>query len=183
MTAIPFDAALRLIMSADSIRPSAFLPRRLDGLFRELSRFKPDRPPCEIQDLIWAVWTNHRDKTADMAMEKVIHAIALKDFATARTALETLIADYPQWPEVWNKKATLAFVQGRWAEAVEAIMETIRREPRHFGAMSGFAQICLRLGRDREALMAFEAALGVNPHLEGVAAFVTEMHSGRKVMI
>lgn len=180
---IPFEAALALILRLDGISPGPDQPRRLAGLFRDLARFRPTQPAYEIQDLIWAIWTNHGDPNADQAMEQAIRAIASKDFDMAALVLDALVDARPEWAEAWNKRATLNFIRGRDSEAVADIMETLVREPRHFGAVSGFAQICLRHGRDQDALVAFEVALGINPHLEGVAALVAEMHArGARVL-
>jgi len=49
---------------------------------------------------------------------------------------------------------------------VEQLLVTI--EPRHFGAPSGFGQICLRAGEYGSALLAFEHAIVVNPNLDSV---------------
>lgn len=174
---VAFDACLKLILSLDDIKPSAEQPKRLDGLFRDLSRFKPSRPAYEVQDLIWAVWTNHPDREADEAMEQAIRAIAQKRYDLALMVLDALVEARPSWSEAWNKRATLHFILGRDAAAVRDIMETLTREPRHFGAISGFAQICLRHDREGEALAAFEVALGVNPHLEGVARMVLDLQT------
>jgi hypothetical protein len=50
--------------------------------------------------------------------------------------------------------------------------ETLRLEPRHFGAVSGFAQICLRRGYLEEARASFQMALRINPHLQGVGDII-----------
>jgi tetratricopeptide (TPR) repeat protein len=174
---IAFDECLKLVLSLDTLKPGASQPKRLDALFRDLSRFKPHQPAAELQDLIWAVWTNHEDDYADEAMEQVINAIAAKDYDIAHLVLDALVDARPEWAEAWNKRATLHFIRGDDAYAVADVIETLKREPRHFGALSGFAQICLRHGREAEALIAFEAALAINPHLDGVAALVAEMHA------
>jgi len=179
---IAFEHCLKLILSLDQRRPVASAPRRLDGLFRDLSRFKPERPAYEIQDLIWAIWTNHSNKDADEAMEQAIRAIAQKQYDIALMVLDALIAARPDWAEPWNKRATVKFIIERDAEAVDDIMEALVREPRHFGAISGFAQICLRHGQPDTALVAFEAALAINPHLEGVAALVRDMRADKPVL-
>lgn len=174
---IAFDECLQLVLRLDAMKPAASQPKRLDALFRDLARFRPHQPAYELQDLIWAVWTNHQDEYADEAMEQAINAIALKDHDVAQLVLDALVDARPEWSEAWNKRATLHFIRGDDARAVRDVIETLTREPRHFGALSGFAQICLKHGRETEALIAFEAALAVNPHLEGVAALVAEMHA------
>ncbi|WP_439572946.1 tetratricopeptide repeat protein [Phreatobacter sp.] len=174
---IAFDECLQLVLRLDAMKPSPAQPRRLDALFRDLARFRPQTPAYELQDLIWAIWTNHEDEYADEAMEQAINALAAKDYDVAHLVLDALVDARPEWAEAWNKRATLHFIKGDDGYAVADVMETLQREPRHFGAISGFAQICLRHGREPEALIAFEAALAINPHLEGVAALVAEMHA------
>ena len=51
----------------------------------------------------------------------------------------------------------------RDADSLSDIVYTLEREPRHFGALSGFGQICLRSGDMISALLAFERVLGLNP--------------------
>ena len=41
-------------------------------------------------------------------------------------------------------------------------------EPRQFGAISGFAEICLRNSDIQSAIIAMTTALEVNPHLNNV---------------
>jgi Flp pilus assembly protein TadD len=93
----------------------------------------------------------------------------------ARSMLDYLIEHYPEWPEAWNKRATLAFMQNRDADSLADLERTLLLVPRHFGAVSGFAQICLRNGRLNEARAAFQVALAIDPHLEGVRAMVEEL--------
>ena len=50
---------------------------------------------------------------------------------------------------------------------------TLRLEPRHFGAICGFAEILLARGERLKALFAFDIALRVNPHL-GMVRLETE---------
>jgi predicted Zn-dependent protease len=165
---VAFDEALRLLLTLDERKPHRALPRRLDALFADLSRLTPGRPVHEIEDTIWALWTNHDDPVLDRRMEQAIAAMAMRKLDVARPLLDQLVMDAPDWAEAWNKRATLSFIEARDAESVADIIETLSREPRHFGAMSGFGQICLRQGRVREAMVAFDVALMVNPHLHGV---------------
>jgi hypothetical protein len=69
----------------------------------------------------------------------------------------------------------LYFLQDRDEESISDIEETLRLEPRHFGALGGFGQICLRQDEPVSARIAFEKALLVNPHLDGVREIVHEL--------
>ena len=86
------------------------------------------------------------------------------------------MAARPDWAEAWNKRATLYYMLGRDEDSVRDIHRTLELEPRHFGALSGFAQICLRAGDRGSALVAFETALRINPHLNLVQAAVVELN-------
>jgi tetratricopeptide (TPR) repeat protein len=175
-----FAQTLKLILSLDGRKPAPSLPRRLDGLFRELTLKAPSRPAYEIEDLIWALWIDHEDSEAARRMERAIAGIARKQFDTAEEDLSDLVRDYPDWAEAWNKRATLYFVLNRDAESVADIERTLELEPRHFGAICGFAQICLRNGEAGAAATAFESALRINPHLDAVKAAVEELNAERR---
>lgn len=149
--------------------------KRLDALFRDLLKDAPPRDAEETGDLIWALWTNHDDAAATDAMQKAIGLIVAKETTPARAALDALCDAYPEWAEVWNKRATLAFIELRDADAVADIIETLAREPRHFGALAGFGQIALRNGHPAAALAAYETALALNPHLEELACAADDL--------
>ena len=49
---------------------------------------------------------------------------------------------------------------------MQDIDRTLQLEPRHFGAISGFGQICMRVGDVASAVVAFEKAVRLNPNFE-----------------
>ncbi len=149
--------------------------RRLDALFEALHRVLPDRPADEIEDEIWAIWTGHDDPALEARMQRVIAAIARRRFAEADVLLAALLRDAPYWAEAWNKRATLRFLQHRDDDSIADIRRTLELEPRHFGAICGFGQICLRHGETAAAAAAFAAALDLNPHLDSVRAMLAEL--------
>jgi len=170
-----YDLTLKLILSLDHMTPSPALPKRLDSLFAQLRLAPPQPRAYEIEDLIWALWIDHADREIAKRMEASINAIAMRSYGRAEELLSGLIADVPTFAEAWNKRATLFYIQHRDRESVADIEQTLRLEPRHFGAICGFAQICHRGGDPGSALVAFEAALRINPHMENIQAVVTEL--------
>ncbi|MBV8568319.1 MAG: tetratricopeptide repeat protein [Methylobacteriaceae bacterium] len=169
------DEVLTLVLSAMQRRPAASLPRRLDALFRELQAKTSRRAPDDIEDLIWAIWIGHEDVRAASSMHAAIEAMQAGEPDLARPILDRLVADYPDWPEAWNKRALLALMEERDELSLGDIAQTLRLEPRHFGAISGFGQLCVRSNRFREARAAFQMALRVNPHLDGVPQVIAEL--------
>jgi tetratricopeptide (TPR) repeat protein len=169
------DAVLGLVVDWTSRKPAPQLPRRLDALFRELAKPLPSRHPDEIEDLIWALWIAHPEPEAEHRMGLALEAIAAGEHEIARPLLDRLVQEHPDWAEAWNKRATLAFMEHRDEESLADIGRTLSLEPRHFGALNGFGQICLRNGRLAEARAAFQVALAVNPHMHGVREFLDEI--------
>ena len=174
-SALRIDPVFQLVLDLHERTPHAGLPRRLNGLFRELAQAEPPRPADDIEDLIWAIWISHEDRTAEETMGAAVEAMASGEFSEARQLLDGLIEAHPDWAEAWNKRATLAFIDKRDADSLDDLARALEIEPRHFGAVSGFGQICLRNGRLGEARAAFQVALAINPHLRGLAEMVEEL--------
>ncbi len=172
-----YDTALKLILSLDRRTPAPSLPRALDVLFERLADPKAGNAQ-QIEDAIWVMWTGHEDAAAAQLMERAVAAIAKRQHDIAETHLTRLVEDHPDYAEAWNKRATLFFVLKRDSESVADIERTLSLEPRHFGAICGFAQICLRAGDRAGALAAFETALAINPHMASVRQAVEELRGG-----
>ncbi len=100
-------------------------------------------------------------------MQRAIEALGSGDVAEAGRVLNALVQEWPAWSEAWNKRATSRFIEGRDADSLDDIGQTLTLEPRHFGAVSGFAQICIRAGELTAALTAFEHVLNIDPNQEG----------------
>ena len=74
-----------------------------------------------------------------------------------------MIDSTPDFAEGWNKRATLHYLLGDNDSSVADIRETLIREPRHFGAISGLGLIFMRQNNFEAALHAFEQVLIISP--------------------
>lgn len=173
------DRVLGLILTREDRVPHTSLPKRLTTLFRELRATSAPAKAEEIQDLIWAHWCDHNEAAASELMEDGTAAMAAEEFEHARALFDTLVGIAPDWAEAWNKRATVHFILGEDAESLADILQVLEHEPRHFGALSGFGQIALRNGFVHEAIVAFEAAIAINPHLRGVQALIADLKRDR----
>jgi Flp pilus assembly protein TadD len=173
-----FDQALRLVVSrTPAAAPRGAAERRLADLFGTLGSTGDLVLAGEAEDSIWALWTSHDDPALEQRLDRAIHHIAAREFEPAVALLDALLADRPDYVEAWNKRATLFFLMERDRDSVADIIRTLELEPRHFGAICGFAQICLRSGLRAEALAAFESALAINPHMPGPRAAVDALNA------
>jgi tetratricopeptide (TPR) repeat protein len=170
-----FDATLKLIVGLGERRPSARLPRRLGVLFAQLATTADPMEAGETEDLIWGLWMQHDHPEAEDKLDHATRAIAAKDWEAAEGLLDELVVEEPEFAEAWNKRATLYFLLKRDTESVADIRRTLELEPRHFGAICGFAQICLRHRERVAAMFAFDAALRINPHLATVRSAMAEL--------
>ena len=154
---------LLTILGAAPVPPSTELAASFAAL-------RDDRDPtvrAAAEARIWSLWCSHDEARATHAMQRAIEALGSGDVTEAGRVLNALVQEWPAWSEAWNKRATLRFIEGRDADSLDDIGKTLSLEPRHFGAVSGFAQICIRAGDLTAALTAFEHVLSINPHQEG----------------
>lgn len=168
---------MKLVLSLAQHAPSPALPPELGRLFAQLA--DPAQAEAKAtEDAIWALWLDHDDPEASELMERALAALAQRQFDIAETHLTRLVGAHPRFAEGWNKRATLFFMLERDGESVADIERALALEPRHFGAICGFAQICLRSGDRAAALAAFETALLINPHMASVRQAVAELRDG-----
>ena len=140
----------------------------LDLLFERLRTTTDKQARSDVEQRIWAIWCSHEETIAATSMKNVMDSFEAGDLEDAGNTLDGLIERWPGWAEAWNKRATLRFAQEHDAESLDDIVRTLELEPRHFGALSGFGQICLRAGDYTSALLAFERVLVIDPNLPEV---------------
>lgn len=170
-----YERMVKLILSLQERRPAPGLSPQLDSLFQRLQDKRLGHRAHEVEDLIWALWMEHPAQPARSRLNEALAAMAQKNLAEAELLLNELVAAHPDFAEAWNKRATLLYLQRRDAESVADIARVLELEPRHFGALAGFGQICERRGDLAGALTAYEAALQFNPHLPSIRTQVAAL--------
>ena len=114
----------------------------LDRLFHLLAHAERSEERAEAEELIWALWCSHEDESASRALHKATGAMNRGELDEARATLDRLVEAHPGWAEAWNKRATAHFLANEDLASLDDILVTLRLEPRHFGAICGFGQIC-----------------------------------------
>jgi tetratricopeptide (TPR) repeat protein len=128
----------------------------LDTLFAKLQDPEIGSEVLRVEPQIWAEWMGGGTMDQNEALAKATASMNVADFPNAERQLNDLLAKTQTFPEVWNKRATLYFLMGRFDDSLADIVKTLDLEPRHFGALSGRGMIYQRLGRDAEALAALK---------------------------
>lgn len=138
----------------------------LDQLFSAL-KSAPDAAASEpIAKAIKREWLHSGSDVADLIMQSAGRAIEAGDFPAAVEILDRLIALEPQWAEAWNQRATMFYVMHDYPRAMADIGETLKREPRHYGAIAGMGMIFLSRHDFKNAYKAFEEVHRIYPQLE-----------------
>ena len=170
---MPFDVTAlkieRILGLLDAPPPDDPL---LAALFTSLRR-DPDHPETEAK--IWAAWGAYSDRRAEAAMQRALRLFGSDDEADALELLDDLVIAWPDWAEAWNKRATLRFMTDDFDGSLDDIAQTLIREPRHFGALSGCGQICLHVGEYVAAERILSAALDVHPGLTSISEAVAAL--------
>jgi tetratricopeptide (TPR) repeat protein len=101
--------------------------------------------------------------TADLLMARAVTTMESGNYAISLALLDKIVALQPQWAEGWSKRATARYLAGDAEGAMADIAETLRRDPRHLGALAEMGMILEDSGRQDDALRAYERALAIAP--------------------
>lgn len=149
--------------------------RNLDFLFGALKAAPDDEIAKAIEERIWAVWFASRSDTANLLMTRVRTALEHKETELALKLLDAIITIKPDYIEAWNRRATIYYMQKDYGKALADIRQVLRREPRHFGALSGLGLILQDIGDDKQALEAYRRVLKLYPRMQRVPDIVKRL--------
>ena len=140
--------------------------QRLDRLFETLKTSGDEAILRETESTIWEIWYDSGDAEVDRLMERAAGLFSAGQLAAAELVYSEVIETLPEFSEGWNRRATVRFYQRDFDGSLEDIEQTLRLEPRHFGAIWGLGMI---LGSQRDyqrAILAFERLLEIKPNSE-----------------
>ncbi|ESR26998.1 tetratricopeptide repeat protein [Lutibaculum baratangense] len=149
-------------------------------LFMRLYQAADETQAREIEGEIWRHWLEAPDEEAASLMNEALRLRGVWDLAGARAVLDRLTEARPGWAEAWNQRATIRFMQDDTEGSLLDIEETLRREPKHFGAMAGQAIILMRQGRFETAQSILKWAVEIHPFL-AERSMLIEQPTGERI--
>jgi tetratricopeptide (TPR) repeat protein len=161
LAALALAAIIPLQVKADQ------MDRRLDDLFQRLAETSSPAEAAATEDAIWTLWMAHPDERAQRYMFAGVRQMNEGQLHDALITFSRLVEMAPKFAEAWNKRATVYYMLQDYDASARDIAETLKLEPRHFGALSGLGLVNIALGRFQAAIAAFEMALAHHPHLRG----------------
>lgn len=154
-----------------SISSSLADNKTLDVLFESLKTTVNEQTARELENKIWKNWLVSGDTRVDELMQQALRKREGYDFNGSLELLIQVIALKPEYPEVWNQRATVYFHQGEHEKSLIDIAKTLELEPRHFGSLAGRAVIRLQQGKPALARQNIIEALKFHPFLKERAFF------------
>jgi tetratricopeptide (TPR) repeat protein len=117
---------------------------------------------------MWQVWSRSGDAAVDRLLASGIEQMSAREGELAVQTFTEVIRRRPDFAEGWNKRATVYYLMGEYQKSLADCDEVMKRNPYHFGALSGYGMIYLQLDQPAKALDYFQRALTVNPNLDSI---------------
>ena len=127
------------------------------------------------ESAMWQVWSRSGEETVDRLFATGVEQMTRRQLDAAITTFSQVIGRKPEFAEAWNKRATAYFMVGDYPKSLTDCDEVMRRNPYHWGALSGYGMIYMQLNQPSRALEYFERALAVNPNLFRVEDTIEEL--------
>jgi len=121
---------------------------------------------------VWLVWSRSGDAETDYLLAAGAEEMRAGRYARAIGIFSKVIERQPDFVEGWNKRATAYYLAGDLHKSLADCDEVMKRNPQHFGALSGYGQIYVRLEEYEKAIEYFRRALAVNPNLTDLATVI-----------
>ena len=136
------------------------------------ARLRDEHPTVRnfAEQALWLVWSRSGDAAIDRLMELGVDQMNSARQVEAIATFSEVIRRKPAFAEGWNKRATALYLAGQYQRSLADCDEVLKRNPQHFGALSGAGLIHLALEQHQQALQWFRRALEVNPNMEGIEA-------------
>jgi tetratricopeptide (TPR) repeat protein len=115
------------------------------------------------------VWSRSGHAEVDQLFAAGVEQMRRRELAAAAETFSRVIQRQPDFAEGWNKRATVYFMLGDYRRSLADCDEVMARNPYHWGALSGYGMIYIRLDEPSRAIEYLERALAVNPNLDQVA--------------
>ena len=120
------------------------------------------------QGAVWQVWSRSGDPEVDALLKAGIQQMEEGRMGLAVETFTRITERLPEFAEGWNKRATAYYLIGDYDQSLKDCDEVIKRNPQHFGALSGYGLIYIKRGELERALEYLQRALEINPNLESV---------------
>ena len=140
-------------------------PEVIDGLLGQLHQADDETAAKVFEQAVWQAWMRSGSPTVDLLVQQAERAIEENQHRIAISILSAAIELEPEFPEVWNRRATAYYLSRQYERSLADAERVLELEPRHFAALAGLGVLHKEMGNPRAALQAFRRALAIHPFL------------------
>ena len=161
----------------------------LDKLFLKLKKASNQNVALKYEGEIWRYWYNDGfNDNSNKIMDECLVFFKNNKLDKAINCFTDLNKLDHNWAEPLNKIATIKFLMGDYEKSIRYIKLTLKKEPRHFGAIAGLVQINVILKKydtalkhlaSLEKIHPFISILSLRPGLEKLLKKTSDMISLR----
>lgn len=116
---------------------------------------------------LWDLWFHEAGREAYEMTARAAVKIERSEFDDALAVLNEIIRRYPDFPEGWNRRASLYWTMGLYEESLSDCQKVLALKPQHFGAWKGMARCQMQLRDFEGAVYSLRRADRIQPHDEG----------------
>ena len=131
------------------------------------TRLAASKDADETSGIITRLLHNYSESgsdTADLLLKRARQAIGVENYSDALKILDSTIALQPDWAEGWNARATTRYLDDDYKGSMADIAQTLKRDPRHLGALMGMGMILEAREKREDALKIYQRVLEIAPH-------------------
>jgi tetratricopeptide (TPR) repeat protein len=150
---------------------------QLNSLFKQLKK-KDSSMTTKVEMKIWAIWSKHpskQDLTNLLAEGSTL--VNEKKYKKAYNIFSRVISLDPNWPEAWNKRATLLYIMGKYEESQNDIDKVLKLEKRHFGALAGQGLVSIALENYEKAIKSYKEVEKIYPNLKSPKVMIPHIQA------
>ena len=167
---------LVLIFCGNVLAESKDRDIRLNQLFEQLKKSNNTSLAFEIEMKIWNIWSTHpTHDSLTQSLAKGSGLMSKGELEAAYKIFSTIIESAPDWAEGWNKRATVLYLMGRYQESLKDIDEVLKRESRHFGALSGQGLVQTELKNYEKAIKSYQAVQKIYPSIRAAKVMIPQL--------
>ena len=143
--ALSFASMIASILVASAL--SSQTDNEIEYLLDQLAFQKSSNGAELIRKKIWLLWLDgYKNSKNKLKIDTALELFNRGDLENADSAFSEIVKLEPEYVEGWNKRATLKFLLGDFSGSLNDIQEVLKRQPRHFGAISGSGLIHMHNG-------------------------------------
>ena len=150
--------------------------KKIDKLFDRLKTTTNYQKSKEIESKIWKLWTTHPSESSLTALlADGSYYMSQNNLETAYETFTKIIEMDSNWAEVWNKRATVLYLMGKYELSQSDIDKVLKIESRHFGALSGQGLVQTALKNYQKAINSYIEAHKIHPNMKSPLIMIKQL--------